>query len=65
MGKEVGVGKGPIVVSKLVSLGVDAVICQEFGKPLSEMLDRFGIKRLKVDPNTTVAEALRRYKLLV
>ena len=57
-------GKGPIVVSKLASLGVEAVICEEFGKPLAERLNKFGIKMLRVKPKTTVVEALKRYKLL-
>jgi len=53
-------GSGPIVVKTLADLKVDAVLATGIGPGASELLDYHQIKKVLVEPNMSVAEAIKR-----
>jgi len=53
-------GSGPIVAKTLADLKVDIVLAAGIGPGASELLDYHKIKKILVEPNIDVAEAIKK-----
>ncbi len=59
--KDYNLGAGPLTVKMLADKGVNVVFVTDLGPGVSQLLTEFNIKRIVIEHNTSVTDAVKKF----